>query len=58
MLDAHEWRDLSKQLILMRQRVLALYAAVPLTEMEIMSLVTRMEMAQIAARQLSMYNGR
>lgn len=50
MLDAHEWKDLSAQLIIMRQKVLKIYKALPLTEMEVLNLVANMEMAQKAAQ--------
>lgn len=48
--DAKEWKDLSVQLLLMLKKGRKFYEGVPLTEMEVMNLVTNMEMAQKLAQ--------
>lgn len=51
--DAQEWKDLSGQLLIMRQKVLVLYKGKPLTEGEIIGLVTKMEIAQRASHYIN-----
>lgn len=46
MLDAQEWKELSRELLLLLNKGRAIYNAVPLTELEIMNLTTQMEIAQ------------
>jgi hypothetical protein len=48
--DATEWKNLSAQLLIMRDKGQAIYKAVPLTEFEVQSLVKNMEIAQKASQ--------
>lgn len=54
-LDAHEWRDLSKQLLIMRKKVLRIYSEPPLTEIQVQGLITQMELAQRLAQNMSVH---
>lgn len=49
MTSIHSWVDLSKQLLIMRQKVKALYDGAPLSEVQVQTMVTNMEIAQLAA---------
>lgn len=53
MLDAKEWRDMSHQLLVMRQKILKFYKEPPLTEIQVLGLVTQMELAQKLAQHQS-----
>lgn len=50
MTSVPSWKELSKQLLLMRDRGQVMYKGSALTEMQVMALVTDMEIAQKAAR--------
>lgn len=48
--DSLEWKDVSRQLLIMRQKVLGIYRGPSLTEAEVLVLVANMELAQRQAR--------
>jgi hypothetical protein len=50
MLDAQEWKDLSVQLLVMLKKGKKFYHGRALTELEVMNLVTNMELAQKLAQ--------
>ena len=50
MLDAEEWKQMSRELLTMLNKGRAIYSAAPLTEAEILNLTSRMELAQRQAR--------
>lgn len=53
MLDASEWKHLSRELLKMREKALRFYKEPPLTEPQIINLVTQMEIAQKNARMMN-----
>lgn len=53
MLDAHEWRGLSRELLLMRKKAKFMYDSAPLSESEVNALVTKMEIAQLVSRYMN-----
>lgn len=53
MLDATEWKQLSRELLRMREKSLRFYKEPALTEPQILGLLAQMEMAQINARQMN-----
>lgn len=58
MTTINSWFDLSKQLLIMRKKGRSIYEAAPLSETEVLALVTNMEIAQLAAahmREMSTY---
>ncbi len=55
MLDAHEWKSLSAELLKMLNQGRAIYKSEPLTEMQVLGLVTKIEIAQKLAQQHSVH---
>lgn len=52
MTDAHEWKELSKQILIMRNKGKVIYDSPPLTELQVMGLVTKMEIAQLESQKM------
>lgn len=48
--DATEWKELSRQLLIMRDKGKVIYEGAPLSEVQVQVLVTNMEIAQLASR--------
>jgi hypothetical protein len=46
---ADEWRQMSQQIIIMRDKAREIYSGAPLTEVQVMNLVAQMEEAQLSA---------
>lgn len=53
MTKINAWFNLSRQLLIMRQKAKVMYEGEALTELQVQALVTNMEIAQIAAAQMS-----
>ena len=53
MTSVNSWYDLSKQLLLIRQKAKLMYNGPALSEVQIHNLVTNMEIAQLAASMVS-----
>lgn len=52
MTNVKDWKNLSRQLMIMLNQGRVIYQSAPLTELQVMALVTNMEIAQLAAQNM------
>lgn len=57
MTTINSWFDLSRQLLITRQKAKVLYESAPLSEVQVNALVTNMEIAQLSVERLRQMQG-